>query len=171
MAIRLRRTGGTTSTPQSVLLREARSFRTKLAPNRLAELILTHVDHPSQFFDWSDFEKLCSRADRFLAPGHRFSPPPPVPPAKTPAHATALPTRIVAELLILKRIRNAIAHKSDKAWDSFIKLVSMQPFGLTPKQRKGITPGRFLSTAQWSGSTVIRHSLTTLEGAAKVLAP
>jgi hypothetical protein len=77
----------------------------------------------------------------------------------------------VAELLILKRIRNAIAHKSDKAWDSFIKLVSMQPFGLTPKQRKGITPGRFLSTAQWSGSTVIRHSLTTLEGAAKVLAP
>lgn len=31
----------------------------------------------------------------------------------------------------MKRIRNAIAHRSDKAWDSFISLVNATPFLLT----------------------------------------
>jgi hypothetical protein len=159
------------SNSRSSLRNEARSFRTVGSPFRLAELILTHVDHPNSFYDWSEFSRVCSRAERFLGPGHRFSPPPPVPPAVKPPHATALQTAIVDELAMFKRIRNAVAHKSDKAWESFMKLIKEPPFSLLPNQRRGITPGRFLSTTQWNGQVVILHALDTLENAANTLVP
>ncbi|PZA14263.1 hypothetical protein DNK49_22805 [Azoarcus communis] len=72
---------------------------------------------------------------------------------------------------MFKRLRNSVAHKSDKAWDSFIKLVSEPPFSLTANQRKGVTPGRFLVTQQWEGKVVLHHALDTLENAALTLVP
>lgn len=155
----------------SVLRKDVKSFRTKNASLRLAEAMLSHVDHPNAFYDWSDFGKICSRADSFLGSGHRFAPPPPIPPATQPSQSFALPKATVDELAMFKRIRNSIAHKSDKAWDSFIKLVSAAPFSLAAKQRKGITPGRFLVTQQWGGKVVLLHALDTLEAAARVLVP
>lgn len=153
------------------LRHDAKTFRTAGAPLRLAELILTHVDHPNSFYDWSDFARVCARAERFLGPGHRFAPPAPVPPATKPLHATALPTAMVDELAMFKRIRNAVAHKSDKAWESFMKLIKEPPFSLPPNKRKGITPGRFLSNTPWGGQVVILHALDTLDHAALVLVP
>jgi hypothetical protein len=155
----------------STLLKDVKKFRTKNASHRLAEAILSHIDHPNAFYDWSDFNKVCERADRYLRAPHRFSPPLPVPPAVKPAHPTALPTATVQELAMFKRIRNAVAHKSDKAWDSFMRLVKDPPFSLQPNQRKGITPGRFIVTQQWGGKVVLMHSLDTLENAAKTLVP
>jgi hypothetical protein len=153
------------------LRRDAKKFRTTGAPLRLAELVLTHVDHPNSFYDWSEFGRVCARADRFLGPNHRFAPPAPVPPAVKPPYASALPTTVVDELAMFKRIRNAVAHKSDKAWESFMKLIKAPPFSLPANKRKGITPGRFLSNTQWGGKVVILHALDTLESASLVLVP
>lgn len=55
----------------------------------------------------------------------------------------------------MKRIRNAVAHKSDRAWDSFKLLVRAAPFSLTAKQMKGITVGRFLVSHNWNSNRVI----------------
>ena len=156
---------------RSALLKDVRKFRTKNAPHRLAEIMLSHIDHPNAFYDWSDFHKVCERAERFLPAGNRFSPPPPIPPATKPPHRTSLPTATVDELAMFKRIRNAVAHKSDKAWDSFMRLVREPPFSLPPNQRKGITPGRFMITKQWGGKVVLMHALDTLEAAACILVP
>ncbi|KAB2969672.1 MAG: hypothetical protein F9K18_00840 [Thermoanaerobaculia bacterium] len=153
------------------LRKEVRAFRTTNAPQRLAELLVTHIDHPNGFHDWSDFLRVCARADAFLPSGHRFAPPPPAPPATQPAQKTALATAVVDDLVMFKRIRNAIAHKTDKAWESFMSLARGAPFNLQPAQRKGITPGRFLVSQQWSGSVAIHHALTTLETASKTLVP
>lgn len=154
-----------------VLRKDVKKFRTKNAPYRLAESMLSHIDHPDAFYDWSDFSRIKTRADSFLGAGHRFAPPHPVPPATRTAQKTALTTAAVDELVMFKRIRNSIAHKSDKAWDSFIKLVSDAPFSLAPKSRRGITPGRFLVTQQWGGKVVLLHALDTLEASALILVP
>ena len=154
-----------------VLRKDVKAFRTKNASFRLAETMFSHIDHPNAFYDWSDFGKICGRADAYLGSGHRFAPPPPVPPATKTTQSSSLPKATVDELAMFKRIRNSIAHKSDKAWDSFINLVSAAPFALAAKQRKGITPGRFLVTQRWGGKVVIMHALDTLEGAALVLVP
>lgn len=118
--------------------KDIRQFRVKGAPRRLAERILFHPDHPQKFVEW-DFGFVKSRADTFLPAEHRF--------------AAALPRE--QELEKLKRIRNAIAHKSDRAWESFKKLVSDPPFDLQPKQRKALTVGRFLTSHQWNGQSVL----------------
>ncbi|WP_157236169.1 hypothetical protein [Chitiniphilus shinanonensis] len=154
----------------SLLKKDVKSFRTKNAPLRLAESMLSHIDHPNSFYDWSDFNRIAQRANAFLAPGHRFSPPPPLPPG-APLQSTALLSTVVNELAMFKRLRNSVAHKSDKAWDSFIKLISAPPFSLTTNQRKGVTPGRFLVTQQWAGKVVLHHALDTLENAAFALVP
>lgn len=154
-----------------VLCKDVASFRGKNAPYRIAELIVSHIDHPEAFFDWSDFGKVCARADRLLPKLHRFAPPPPVPPATKSATKTALAPAVVDELALFKRIRNAIAHKSDRAWSSFMKLVAEPPFSLASNQRKGITPGRLLTAHKWAGSAALLHSFDTLEGAAKALVP
>jgi hypothetical protein len=133
---------------------EVKKFRTKNAPFRLAERMLNHPDHPEKFVDWADYKTVRDRADEFLAPGHRF---------------VALPRN--DDVTKLKRIRNAVAHRSDKAWASFRSLVTAAPFNLAGNQLKGITPGRFLSSHQWNGVWVIEEAVNVLEASALVLVP
>jgi hypothetical protein len=139
--------------PNGIVRRDVRHFRYVNAPHRLAERILNHPDHPERFVDRSEYRFVAQRAKEFLGPNHRF----------------VFPLPQDANLALLKRIRNAIAHKSDKAWQSFTSLVSAAPFNLQPTQRRGITPGRFLSAHQWNGAPVLQTSLATLRPAAHVL--
>lgn len=133
---------------------EIKKFRTKNAPLRLAECMLNHPDHPEKFVDWAEYRTVKERADEFLAAGHRFVP---------------LPRN--DDVTKLKRIRNAVAHRSDKAWESFRSLVTAAPFNLTPNQLKGITPGRFLCSHQWNGAWVLEEAVNVLESSALVLVP
>lgn len=128
--------------PAGFVRKDVRTFRVKGAPRRIAERILFHPDHPQRFVEW-DYEIVKSRADEFLPANHRFS--------------TALPR--AAELQILKRIRNAIAHKSDKAWGNFRNLATGPPFSLTSRQLKGLTVGRFLSAHQWQNKLVLNECI------------
>lgn len=137
------------------LCSEVKAFRTKNAPYRLAEKILSHPDHPMRFVEWSSFDTLVSRANAHIGTAHRF----------------VLPRAMVQDLTMLKKVRNAIAHKSDKAWNDFSKMIRAAPFNLTGAQCKGVTPGRFIYSTQWSGTTVMRHALATLENAASTLVP
>jgi hypothetical protein len=137
------------------LLSEIKKFRTKNAPYRLAERMLNHPDHPNKFVEWSSIESIVSRADEFLGLGHRY----------------ALIATEKQNLAKLKKIRNAIAHKSDKAWDNFSSLIRGAPFNLTGKQCRGVTPGRFIYAHKWGGVTVMKKTLTVLENAAKILIP
>jgi hypothetical protein len=137
------------------LRRDVRTFRYANGPHRLAERILNHPDNPERFVDWSEYAAVVKRANEFLGAGHRF----------------IFPLPQGADVVRLKRIRNAIAHKSDKAWDSFLRLVSEVPFNLAPVQRRAITPGRFLSSNQWNGVPVVRNAVTVLRAAATALVP
>jgi hypothetical protein len=139
----------------SALLKDVKKFRTKNAPYRLAERILNHPDHPDKFVEWSDFNTVVSRANEFLGAKHRYS----------------LPVEAKEDLARLKRIRNAIAHKSDKAWSSFSSLIRGAPFNLTPGQCKGITPGRFIYAHQWNGKSVMNNTIDILKKAARTLVP
>jgi hypothetical protein len=143
------------ASPNSVLISDVKKFRTKKAPHRLAELILNHPDHPDKFVEWSDYNNVVKRANEFLGAGHRFVNP--------------LPQG--TDIAQLKRIRNAIAHKSDRAWDSFISLVGAAPFSLARTQRRGLTPGRFLYSHQWNGVSVMQNSVASLRAAAGELVP
>jgi hypothetical protein len=129
-----------------VVLREVRQFRLANGPYRLASRILNHPDHPEKFIEWSDYNLIVKRADDFLGAGHRF--------------VANLPQG--ADLVLLRRLRNAIAHKSDKAWASFTAMVSTPPFNLAPVQRRGITAGRFLSSHYWNGVPVITNAVAVL---------
>ena len=117
-----------------VLRRNIRQFRNNSASYRLADFILTHPDHPEKFVEWSDYSQVVKRADEFLGQNHRFIP--------------HLPQ--MQDLIKLKRIRNAIAHRSDKAWNSFLSLVSDPPFSLElpPLNR---TRCGFLGADEFSG--------------------
>ncbi|MGH9697282.1 MAG: hypothetical protein ACRD5Z_24275 [Bryobacteraceae bacterium] len=138
-----------------VLLKDVRHFRLANGPYRLASRILNHPDHPEKFVEWSDYSLIAKRADEFLGAGHRFMSP--------------LPQG--ADLILLRRLRNAIAHKSDKAWASFTTMVSVPPFNLAPVQRRGITAGRFLSSHNWNGVPVIANAVAVLRNAAHTLVP
>lgn len=127
--------------PAGFVLKDVKKFRVKGAPRRMAERVLFHPDHPQKFVEW-DFGRVKSRADTFLPAGHRF--------------AVALPRQ--GDLDKLKRVRNAVAHKSDRAWESFKKLVSDAPFNLQPNQRRALTVGRFLTSHQWNGQSVLLES-------------
>ena len=140
--------------PNGVLQKEVRKFRTKGAPRRLAERILFHPDHPQKFVEW-DLGIIKSRADQLLPQCHRFS--------NQLRHAN--------DIEKLKRIRNAIAHKSDRARNSFLKLVSGQPFALLPAQKKGITVGRFLATQAWNGNIALVEACQILKRTANELVP
>jgi hypothetical protein len=139
---------------RGLVRRDVRDFRVIRAPHRLAEAILFHPDHPEKFVEW-DFDNVRSRADTVLGPAHRF--------------AVALPR--IGDLALLKRIRNAIAHKSDRAWDSFLRLARAAPFALPPAQMRGITAGRFIAAHQWNGSRVLDETVTILRGYANTLVP
>lgn len=138
-----------------VLQSEIKKFRTKNAPYRLAERILNHPDHPEKFVEWSSIESIVSRANEFLGAGHRY----------------VLTAAEKQDLAKIKKIRNAIAHKSDKAWENFSSLIRSAPFSLTGVQCRGVTPGRFIYAHQWGGVTVMEKSLTVLENAARTLVP
>ena len=141
--------------PSGILMKDVRSTRTKNAPYRLAERILNHPDHPEKFVEWSDYNGVAKRARAMLGPGHRFTDP--------------LPQ--LQDIEKLKRMRNAIAHKSDRAWDSFVTLVKASPFSLASTQMRGLTPGRFLYSHRWGGTTVMQHATATLRAAAHVIVP
>jgi len=138
-----------------ILVSEISKFRTKNAQYRLAERILSHPDSPNKFVEWSDYNIVVARANEFLGAGHRYVSPLP--------QAT--------DIAKLKRIRNAIAHKSDQAWEKFTDLVFKPPFSLTGAQRKGLTPGRFLYSHQWNGTSVMQNAVASLRAAAWVLVP
>ncbi len=141
--------------PAGILMSEVRKTRTKNAPYRLAERILNHPDHPEKFVEWSDYSSVAKRAKAMLGAGHRFTTAPPQ----------------LADIEKLRRIRNAIAHKSDRAWDSFIKLVKDSPFSMTGTQLRGLTPGRFLYANRWGGTTVMQHATASLRAAAHAIVP
>lgn len=138
-----------------VLRSEIKQFRTKNAPYRLAERMLNHPDHPDKFVEWSSFDSIVSRANEFLGTGHRY----------------VLTNTEKQDLAKIRKIRNAIAHKSDKAWENFSTLIRGAPFNLTGVQCRGVTPGRFIYAHQWGGATVMSKTLSVLENAARTLVP
>ena len=140
----------------SKLHRGVHQFRTAGAAWRLANSMLSHPDHPQKFIEWSDYGSVVSRANEFLGAGNRFA-------------ATPLPRR--QDLELLKRVRNAVAHRSDKAWLSFLALCRSIPFSLPPAQMRGITPGRFLVAHLWNGHPVLRDVINMLTAAANHLVP
>lgn len=144
------------TTTSSKLHREIRAFRTKGAARRLANQLLSHPDHPNKFIEWSDYASVVSRANEFLGAGNRFA-------------ASPLPRR--GDLDRFKRIRNAIAHRSDRAWLSFINLCKDPPFSIASTQMKGMTPGRFLIAHTYYGSPVLRDAIAMLDGSARHLVP
>lgn len=144
------------TSPASKIHTSVRQFRTRGAAWRLANQLLSHPDHPQKFIEWSDYGSVVSRANEFLGAGNRFA-------------ATPLPRR--GDLDLLKRVRNAVAHRTDRAWGSFLSLCRGAPFGITPGGMRGITPGRFLATHNWNGQPVLREAITMLEAAARHLVP
>lgn len=141
--------------PAGLLNHDVKKYRTKNAPYRLAERMLNHPDHPNRFIEWNDYVAVKQRANEFLDPGHRF---------------VSL-GQLEADLAFIKRIRNAIAHKSDRAWESFRSLAKNAPFNLAPAQMKGITPGRFVSSHTWGADVVIKATIDKLEQCALQLVP
>ena len=136
------------------LKKDIKKFRTKGAPLRYAERILNHPDSPDKYIEW-DYGIVQKRASNYLAIGHRYP------------QALARQNDIDK----LKRIRNGIAHKSDRAWDSFIKLVKAAPFNLTGTQLRGMTVGRFAFSHQWNGNFVLLESLNVIEACVNELVP
>lgn len=139
--------------PGGFVRKDVREFRLKGAPRRIAERILLHPDHPERFVEW-DYSLVKKRAGTLLPETHRFK---------------ALPRD--DDLEKMKRIRNAVAHKSDKAWESFRRLVSDPPFRLTSSQRKGLTVGRFLVAHQWNGKSVLMETFAVHRAHAQHLVP
>lgn len=52
-----------------------------------------------------------------------------------------------------------------------MSLVSEPPFNLAANQRRGLTPGRFLSSHNWNGAPIIQTSIGVLRAAAHALVP
>jgi len=136
------------------LRKEIKKFRSNGAPLRVAELLLDHPDE-GKWIEWSSFEQVKQRGDDLLSPHHRYG----------TLGGTA------ADIKRLKKIRNAIAHKSDKAWDDFKKVVQIPPYSLKKSSLMGITTGRFLSAHRIGSVTVFEHSIAALETAANRLVP
>jgi hypothetical protein len=157
--------------PTSALRKNVKSYKSNAARDRLAELVVSHLDHPNGFYDWSELSRVHSRSISLLGAANRFNTVvPPTPPATESKNKCVLSAQS-SELTDYKIIRNAIAHKNDKAWDAFMRLVVREPYNLTPGQKRGITPGRFIATHAIDGVTVIDRALNTLEAAAYVLVP
>jgi hypothetical protein len=133
---------------------EIKKFRTKGAPFRLAEKILGPPDS-NRFVEWNDYPSVKTRADTFLSAGHRF------------VSLNALEN----DLTTIKRVRNAVAHKSDRAWASFRSLVQAAPFSLAPNQMRGLTAGRFVSSHQWAGNFFLHTAVAKIKQCAVTLVP
>lgn len=144
------------TSPTSELHSAVQQFRDADAARRLATKLLSHPDHPRKFIEWSDYNEVVARANELLGAGNRFATPP-------------LPRREHLELL--RRVRNAIAHRSDKALASFLNLCEDPPFSIPAAQIAGMTPGRFLIAHIWNGQPVLRDTLALLDSAARHLVP
>ncbi len=151
------------SLTSSSLRKEIKKFRTKNAPGRLAEMIVGHPDE-RRWVEWSDFDEIAKRGDLLLGPTNRYR-------QVITAPSGAPAALSLSDLTSMKRVRNAIAHKSDHAWSSFRSLATGQPFNLSTKQLKGITVGRFLISHKWDGNPVLATTLTILRQNAQVLVP
>lgn len=138
----------------SKLHTEIQQFSTAESAKRLANQLLSHPDHPQKFIDWSEYAYVESRANEFLGAGNRFA-------------AAPLPRR--GDVDFLKRIRNAVAHRSDKAWNSFLRLCQDPPFSIPLHVMPGMTPGRFLVAHNWNGQPVLRDAIALLNTAASHL--
>lgn len=123
--------------------------------HRLAELIVGHPDD-GKWIEWSSITVVRDRADDLLGAGHRFA---------------GLSATQLTDINRLKKIRNAVAHKSDKAWDDFMHVISVAPYGLTVAQRKFVTPGRLLAAHSVAGAKILAHSTAVLRTAAMTLVP
>ncbi len=132
--------------PSSVLCSEVKKFRTIRAPFRLAEFIVNHPDSSRYFIEWSNFNVVKERSKALLGDNNRFTNP----------QISSL------ELQRLRIIRNAVAHKSDRAREQFLNLIKDTPFTLSKNQCQGINVGRFLNTIQWDGISVFEKALSIL---------
>ncbi len=143
--------------PNSKLLKEvkARGFRRKRSNLRLAEMLVDHPDD-DKWVDWSSIDVVRNRAAILIGSEHRFM---------------YLSQHQLDAIRQLKRIRNAVAHRSDKAWSDFRRMVRNPPFSLSPNSMKGITPGRFLAAHQVGGQAVFSYSIGVLRQAASTLVP
>ncbi len=101
------------NTTGGVLRSEVKTFRTKRAAFRLAERIVNHPDHPDKFIEWHNYKTLKDRATAFLGTGHRL---------------VRLGNPWASDLKKVHLVRNAIAHKSDKAWADFLKMIENRAF-------------------------------------------
>ena len=138
--------------PNGFVLKDIRQFRVQGAPRRIAERILLHPDHPERFVEW-DYSRVTSRANQLLSEDHRFS--------------RQLERRV--DLDKIRRIRNAIAHKSDRARTGFLRLVRGDPFFLGRNQLRGITVGRFLAAHEWNDTRVLTEAVEVLAECAEDL--
>jgi hypothetical protein len=155
----------------STLRKNIRSFKSNAARDRITEMIMNHLDHPNGFYDWSDFSKVHSRAISLLGVPNRFNVAVrPVSSRTTQKNQSSL-SGLSADLTDFKVIRNSIAHKNNKAWDAFIRLIKRPPYNLTPAQRKGITPGRLVIAHNNGADPILIYTLNKLEEAAFILVP
>lgn len=134
---------------------KANGFRLGRSHLRLAQLIVDHPDEDKSV-EWSSIHGVKDRADCLLGTGHRF------------ANLTGNP---LGDLRRLKKVRNAVAHKSDHAWNEFRDLVQKQPYSLAAGSLRGLTTGRFLSAHSVGGVPVFTHSVNVLRSAATTLVP
>jgi hypothetical protein len=90
------------SDKRGFLLRRATAIRSSRATRELAVRVLGHPDEDA-WIEWASMERVVDRADALLGSGHRFAALDPLKPGVNQ----------------LRKIRNAVAHKSDKAWEDF----------------------------------------------------
>ena len=143
--------------PKGVLRKEikASGFRLKQSHLRLARLIADHPDE-KKWVEWSSIDAVKDRADTLLDANHKFS---------------NLTGNALGDVRRLKKIRNAVAHKSDQAWEDFRDLVQKPPYGLAKKSMQGLTTGRFLSAHKVGAVTIFEHSVGVLRTAATTIVP
>jgi hypothetical protein len=104
------------------------------------------------YADWASVDVVVDRANRFFDKGEPYA---------TPLQSAAV------ELVNMKKVRNHIAHHSNKSGEDFAKLL-VNIYGFRPK---GMTAGRFLRRSLDVGGTQrIQEYAKTLESLAQMIA-
>ncbi len=137
------------------LRRAVKEFKKQSAAFDLAEAMVGHPDE-DRWVEWSSIAVVLERAESFLGSTNRFV-------CLTQAQKDAINR--------LKRVRNAVAHKSDKAWTDFKLTVQKPPYSLAPNSMQGLTVGRFLAAHRANGVLVFRDCIGTLKSACDTLVP
>lgn len=138
----------------TIVQKRVSRFRSSWAAWYLAEAILDHPDE-DKWVEWSSPDALTERAKELLSPGHRYS-------ALGPYKQN---------LRYIRTTRNAVAHRSDVAWNKFKKMAQAPPFNLSSGQMRGLTTGRFLASHQWRARPILKQSVQFLSDAARALVP